>query len=82
MACNLPIISVDVGDAPEVIKDAYNCFVVDYSEEQIAEKLKIIYDNKLPSNGREKIAHLDSSIIAKKIICIYSEVLNNYQLER
>ena len=76
MACNLPIISVDVGDAPEVIKDANNCFVVDYSEEQIAEKLKIIYDNKLPSNGREKIAHLDSSIIAKKIICIYEETIN------
>ena len=75
MACNLPIISVDVGDVKEVILDTFNCFFVDYSAQEIAEKLKIIYDNKLPSNGREKINHLDDNLIAQKLIKIYSELM-------
>ena len=77
MACNLPIISVDVGDVKEVINNTFNCFIVNYSENQIAEKLKLIYDNRLPSNGREKISNLNDLVIAKKIIKIYDEVLNN-----
>ena len=76
MACNLPIISVDVGDVKEVIKETFNCFLVDYSEGQIAEKLKIIYDNRLPSNGREKIEYLNDSVIAQKIIDIYKELIS------
>lgn len=71
MACNLPIISVDVGDVKEVIKDTFNCFIIKYDEEEIVEKLKIIYQNKQRSNGRKKIGHLESSLIAKKIINIY-----------
>ena len=75
MACNLPIISVNVGDVNEVIKNTFNCFLVDYSASEIAEKLKIIYDNRLPSNGREKISQFNDEIIAKKIIQIYEDTL-------
>lgn len=71
MACNLPIISVDVGDVREVIKDSFNCFIIEYDEENIVEKLKVIYQNKQRSNGRINIENLESSIIAKKIITIY-----------
>jgi glycosyltransferase involved in cell wall biosynthesis len=78
MACNLPIISVNVGDVNEVIKNTLNCFLVDYSDSEIAEKLKIIYDNRLPSNGREKISQFNDEIIAKKIIQIYEETLVKY----
>ena len=75
MACNSPIISVNVGDVKEVIDNTFNCYLVDYSENQIAEKLKLIYDNRQPSNGREKILHLDDFIIAKRIINVYEKVL-------
>ena len=30
MACNLPIVSVRVGDVPQIIAKARNCYVVDY----------------------------------------------------
>ena len=75
MACDLPIISVDVGDVKEVIGKTFNCFLVDYSAEEIAEKLKVIYDNKLRSNGRENINHLSDRNIAEKLFEIYSEIL-------
>ena len=76
MACNLPIISTDVGDVKEVINDTRNCFVVSFSENIIAEKLESIYSNRERSNGREKINHLRNDVIAKKIIRIYEKILN------
>ena len=66
MACNLPIISTDVGDVKEIIKDTKNCFIVDFSTDEISKRLKIIYNNKGRSNGREKITFLSSVNIAKK----------------
>ena len=78
MACNLPIISVDVGDVKQVINYTFNCFLINYSEDEIAERLKIIYDNRLPSNGREKISHLNDVVIAKRIINIYEKVLEKH----
>ena len=76
MACNLPVVSVDVGDVKEIIHETKNCFIVSYSENELAEKLKIIYGNRTRSNGREKIQHLRSDIIAKKIIEVYKSLLN------
>jgi len=75
MACNLPIISTDVGDVKKVINGTENCFLVPYSKSEIAVKLDIIYHKGLRSNGREKIAHLDSRLIAEKIINIYESLL-------
>ncbi len=75
MACNLPVISVDVGDVKDVINNTFNCFLVEYSSSEIAHRLKIIYENRMPSDGREKISYLDASVIANKIIKVYENVL-------
>lgn len=75
MSCNLPIISVDVGDVKERINGASNCFIVNYSKEEISKKLEIIYENEQRSNGREMVADLSSDKIARKIIDIYYQVL-------
>ena len=77
MACNLPIISVNVGDVNEVIYNTKNCFIVPYDEIDIADKLNAIYLNKQRSNGREKISKLRKDLVAKKILEIYKSVLNN-----
>lgn len=75
MACNLPIISTDVGDVKDVISDTENCFVVDYSANEIASKLKIIFENRRRSNGREKIKYLGEELVADKIGKIYKKLL-------
>jgi glycosyltransferase involved in cell wall biosynthesis len=77
MACNLPIISTDVGDVKEIIIGSQNCFIVNYSKEEISEKLKLIYNNRQRSDGRERIKYLSDDIIAKKIITLYNRVLSN-----
>lgn len=74
MACNLPIISTNVGDVKEVINDTKNCFLVSYSENEIAKKLSVIFNDRSRSNGREKINHLNSKLIAEKVIDVYKSL--------
>lgn len=73
MACNLPIISTDVGDVKDVIGNTENCFTADFSENEIVEKLDYIYQNKKRSNGRKKINLLSDNRISEIIIELYSK---------
>lgn len=75
MACNLPVISTEVGDVQDVIKKTNNCFIVKFSKEDIVEKLSIIYKNRSRSNGVENIQHLTNELIANKIINLYEKLL-------
>lgn len=77
MACNCPIVSVDVGDVKEVIEGVENCYLASYDAKDIAEKLKIVLANGQRTNGREKILEmgLDSESVAKRIVGIYNQVL-------
>lgn len=75
MACNLPIIATDVGDVRDVLDDAENCFVVNFSVSEIVEKLDHIYKNNTKSNGRDKINQLRSDLVAKRLIKVYESVI-------
>ena len=77
MACNCPIVSVDVGDVKEVIDGVEGCYIVERNAEDIAEKLKLVFERNKRTNGREKLIKmgLDSESVAQKIITIYNEVL-------
>jgi glycosyltransferase involved in cell wall biosynthesis len=75
MACNCPIISTDVGDVKEVIKDVHNCFIVNNNPNMIADKINYLLSNRNHTNGRALISKLDSSAIAKKIIELYISIL-------
>ena len=77
MACNLPIISTDVGDVKNVIAGAHNCFIISFDKGSIVDKLSIVKNNRERSNGREKIRHLSDEIIAKRISNIYEKILSN-----
>lgn len=79
MACGCPIVSVDVGDVAERTEGVSGCFVVKSREPRdIAEALKkaIAFEGK--TNGREHIlaAGLTSEQVAKRIIEIYNNVIN------
>ncbi len=40
MVCNCPIVSVDVWDVKEVVEGFENCYLADYEEQDMADKLK------------------------------------------
>lgn len=75
MACNLPIISTNVGDAKDVINNTRNCFIVNNSVGEIVEKLSIIYKNRDRTNGITNIQHLKNELVADRIISQYEKLL-------
>ncbi len=75
MACNLPIVSVDVGDVAEVIGGTEGCFLCQRTPEDVADKLRQALDWVQRTSGREAVLDLSLDRIADRIIAIYREVL-------
>ena len=76
MACNIPIVSTDVGDVREVIGKTKGCYITTFEPKDVADKIqKALVFNKR-TTGREDIKHLESGVVAKKIIEVYKKVLD------
>jgi glycosyltransferase involved in cell wall biosynthesis len=71
MACNLPIISVDVGDVAEVIRDTESCYICPRNPEAIAVKLAQVLRLRKRTNGHMAAAKFDLSKVAADIATIY-----------
>lgn len=77
MACNISIVSTDVGDVKEVISNTEGCYICSYDPGDVADKIKKALDFGKRTDGREKIKHLDQKIIAQKIIGVYNKIMHN-----
>lgn len=78
MACNIPIVSVPVGDVPEITGGIEGCFISTYEPADVAKKLKLALEFGKRTEGRRRIVELglDSETVAKKIIEVYYKVVN------
>ena len=76
MACNLPIVSVPVGDVPEVIGDTDGCYLCTQDPQDVADKLEVALNYGKRTNGRENIAHMEIGSISRRIITVYQELIN------
>lgn len=77
MACNLPVISVDVGDVSEVIGSCRGCSIVPRRAESVSAALREIIRQPFRTRGREHIRHLEIQKVARRIICIYRQILKH-----
>ena len=81
MACNLPIVSVDVGDVREIIEGTKGCFVTNNSSKDISRKLSMALTYNKKTKGRKIIEEkLDQKIISKKIINLYKNIIKESQI--
>jgi teichuronic acid biosynthesis glycosyltransferase TuaC len=71
MACNLPIISVDVGDVADVIRDTEACYICEKTPEAIAATLAQVLKAGKRTNGRLAAARFDLSKMAADVAAIY-----------
>lgn len=74
MACNLPIVSTDVGDVREVLGNTEGCYIASFDKEDLAKKLQLSLEYGKRTNGRENIKYLEINNVADKIINIYRQV--------
>lgn len=75
LACNLPIVSVNVGDVEERLNGVSHCAVVDPTPEAIARALLEIVRSPVRSNGRESVLWLSEPLLAQMVIKVYQMVL-------
>lgn len=74
MACNVPVVSTDVGDVFEIIGYTKGCRVCSHNPDSLAEALEEALQHTGLTTGRTDIAHLERSVIAQRIIAVYEQV--------
>lgn len=76
MACNIPIVSVRVGDVADVISDTDGCYLCERTPGDMATKIGLALSRPLGrTNGREHIQHLSLQATADKLMNLYSRVV-------
>jgi len=76
MACNCPIVSTDVGDVKEIIGNTSGCYVCSFKPKNLSDSIKLSLDFGKRTNGRNKVAHLEESQVAKRITDVYRRVVH------
>lgn len=74
MACNIPIVSVPVGDVPELIGGVDGCYVVARDPVAIAQGIRMALERGGRTNGRQAIAHLSAEAIADRLVELYYRI--------
>jgi glycosyltransferase involved in cell wall biosynthesis len=75
LACNLPIVSVDVGDVRERIQGVDGCYLASPEPEDLSRKLLAVLDGPGRVNGRIAVLGLSVEEIAVRLRQFYREIL-------
>ncbi len=83
LACNLPVVSVDVGDVRRRIEGIDGCHVCRNDDPAtIAGNLIEVLERRRRINGREAIADLDERQTTRKVLAIYDAVVGAAETAR
>lgn len=75
MACNLSIVSVDVGDVADIIRDTEGCYICRQTPDDIAAKLAQVLKARKRTNGRLAVSGLDTSKATVDVAAVYQELV-------
>lgn len=80
LACNLPVVSVAVGDVAERLAGVLSCVLVpDGGPAEQAQALAVGLERVLAdgrrSDGRDHVMHLDETLLTQRVIGIYRSIL-------
>jgi teichuronic acid biosynthesis glycosyltransferase TuaC len=76
LACNVPVVSVDVGDVGERIQSIGGCYVASANADSLAAKLISVYYGPRRIEGRSRVFDLSIEQTASKIKSFYKEVID------
>lgn len=77
MACNVPVVSTNVGDVPQLIGHTQACSAYPHDPEALADGLERALHWAEPTTGRADVAHLEQSVIAQQVLAMYEKVGKN-----
>ena len=80
LACNLPVVSTDVGDVRQRIGPLCGCVVCsDDHPSTIAAGLAKVLEQRVRIDGRAAVRHLDERLLAQKVIQVYTRAISGWQ---
>ncbi len=74
MACNLPIVTVRVGDVEERLNGADCCYICDSDPEILSEKIKLLFESYKRPSLRHLVESLSLQNISGRVIEVYNKV--------
>jgi glycosyltransferase involved in cell wall biosynthesis len=77
LACNLPVVSVDVGDVRERLQGVSPSHVVERTPEALGAALAYTLQHPARSNGTEAIRSVTQQLSCQKIISVYRSALGH-----
>jgi teichuronic acid biosynthesis glycosyltransferase TuaC len=81
LACDLPVVSVDIGDVRERIQGIEGCYLASSEPSDLAAELCSVYTGLRRVAGRIKMQELSLERIALRLKEFYEEVLMSYEKE-
>jgi teichuronic acid biosynthesis glycosyltransferase TuaC len=81
MACNKPVVSTNVGDIADLLRDVKNCHVINgFKPEPFFKPIQEILSLPMKhrkSNGRQKLKQMELGLdqVAKSVLKVYKEIL-------
>lgn len=75
MACNVPIISTDVGDVKNLLTNLEGCYLCGYDSIEISDKLKLVLEFKKKTQARSRVEHLALDLVAGELKKIYQNCI-------
>ncbi len=76
LACNLPVVSVDVGDVRERLERVRPSVIVPRDACAIGKAIFEILKQGQRSNGRESVTDLSSEVVSQRIVTVYRTLQN------
>lgn len=80
LACNLPIVSVDVGDVCQIIENLQGCYVCEQEASALAESLHQTLNRRDRTNGRQRVVRMNAAWAAEQVISVYNLVLSKSRM--
>lgn len=74
IACNLPIVSVDVGDVAEIINEIDGCYLCERTPKDMAEKIGWVLMRGHRVDGHQRIKNMTVDWAVEKVLDLYKQI--------
>lgn len=78
LACNVPVVSVDVGDVQERLSDISGCYIASPDPDDLRAKLGLVQSKRNRITGREGIRHLSLERISLTLEKFYRQTVETF----
>ena len=84
LACNVPVVSVDVGDTNEIVNGINNSYICKQDSEELSVALYNVLNKNVKKNfnGRYLIKRYDQKLLTSELIKFYKKVIHSYSKGR